>query len=149
MRFLPPTGSRNGTEETIFFRLFDFNSKSMNLSVVKFRWHENRWESAVQTTEIHPYLKKDIEATLKSAGFSKFTSYRNFNYEDYDPNGMDLIIVAEKKGVLKGRSTPPSRRVRPLASGAPPKPTPPKPAAKKPAKAVGKKSVPTGKLKRK
>src|SRR4029079_9625175 len=44
MRFLPPPGSRNGTEETIFFRLFDFNSKSMNLSVVKFRWHENRWE---------------------------------------------------------------------------------------------------------
>ena len=44
LRFMPPTGSRNGTEETFFFRLLDFCPKAIDYSVVKFRWHENRWD---------------------------------------------------------------------------------------------------------
>src|SRR4030095_7827009 len=60
-RFMPPTGSRNGTEETLFFRVLDFHPKTLNFNVVKFRWHENRWESSVQTTELHPCLKKELE----------------------------------------------------------------------------------------
>jgi SAM-dependent methyltransferase len=112
-RFSPPVGSRNGTEETLFFRLLDFNPKSLNLSVAKFRWHENRWESSVYTTEIFPYLKKEIEAALRSVGFAKFESYRNFNFEDYDPNGSELILIAHKKGVLKSKNS--SRREKAAA----------------------------------
>jgi glycine/sarcosine N-methyltransferase len=114
-RFAPPTGSRNGTEETIFFRLLDFLPKSLNFSIVKFRWHENRWESSVHTTQIYPYLKKELESTLRSVGLTKFTCYRNFNFEDYDPNGMDMIIVAEKKGVLKSKLASSVRRDKPVA----------------------------------
>jgi len=124
-RFTPPTGSRNGTEETLFFRLLDFNPKSLNLSIARFRWHENRWESSVHTTEIYPYLKKELESVLKSVGFAKLESYRNYNFEDYDPNGSDLILIAQKKGVLKSRNS--SRREKPA-----PKPEPNlKTAAKK------------------
>jgi SAM-dependent methyltransferase len=118
-RFTPPTGSRNGTEETLFFRLLDFNPKSLNLSIAKFRWHENRWESSVYTTEIHPYLKKELESALKSVGFAKLDSYRNYNFEDYDPNGSDIILIAQKKGVLKSRNS--SRREKLAAR---PEPTP-------------------------
>ena len=103
-RFTPPTGSRNGTEETLFFRLLDFNPKTLDLSIAKFRWHENRWESSVYTTEIHPHLKKELESVLKSVGFAKLDSYRNYNFEDYDPNGSDIILIAQKKGVLKSRN---------------------------------------------
>lgn len=112
-RFTPPTGSRNGTEETLFFRLLDFNPKSLNLSIAKFRWHENRWESSVHTTEIYPYLKKELESVLKSVGFAKLESYRNYNFEDYDPNGSDLILIAQKKGVLKSKIS--SRREKPVS----------------------------------
>lgn len=108
VRFTPPTGSRNGTEETLFFRLLDFNPKSLNLNVAKFRWHENRWESNVYTTEIYPHSKKELESALKSAGFGKLEFYRNYNFEDYDPNGSDLILIGQKKGILKSRN--PSRR---------------------------------------
>jgi len=112
-RFTPPTGARNGTEETLFFRLLDFNPKSLNLSIAKFRWHENRWESSVHTTEIYPHLKREIESILKSVGFSKSEAYRNYNFEDYDPNGSDLILIAQKKGVLKSRNS--SRRDKPTS----------------------------------
>jgi len=104
LRFVPPTFSRNGTEETLFFRVLDYGPKSVNLSVVRYYWHENRWDTNVLTTVIHPHLKKEIEKPLKSAGFNKLSFYRNFNFEDYDPNGQELILVAEKKGVLKGRT---------------------------------------------
>jgi SAM-dependent methyltransferase len=110
-RFAPPIGSRNGTEETLFFRLLDFNPKSLNLNVAKFRWHENRWESSVYTTEVFPYLKKELESALKSVGFAKLESYRNYNFEDYDPNGSDVILIAQKKGVLKSKTS--SRREKP------------------------------------
>jgi hypothetical protein len=69
--------------------------------VVKFHRRENKWESSVQTTEIYPYYKNDLESMLKAVGFKKLEFYRNFNFEDYDKNGTDLIIIAEKKGVLK------------------------------------------------
>ena len=118
-RFTPPTGSRNGTEETLFFRLLDFNPKTLNLSIAKFRWHENRWESSVYTTEIHPYLKKELESALKSVGFAKLDSYRNYNFEDYDPNGSDIILIAQKKGVLKSKNS--ARREKPASR---PEPTP-------------------------
>ena len=100
-RFMPPTGSRNGMEETLFFRMLDFQEKGVNYSVVKFHRRENRWDSSVETTEIFPYYKSELESMLKAVGFKKLESYRNFSFEDYDKNGQDLIIVAEKKGTLK------------------------------------------------
>jgi len=108
IRFTPPTGSRNGTEETLFFRLLDFNPKSIDYSIVTFHRHENRWDSMVRTTEIFPYLKGELESVLKTVGFRKMDFYRNFNFEDYDKNGSDLIVVCEKKGTLKGKSFPKS-----------------------------------------
>src|SRR5207249_10034382 len=102
---MPPTGSRNGSEETLFFRLFDFNPKSIDFSIVKFHRHENKWDSTVQTTEIYPYLKSELENLLKAVGFKKLDFYRNYNFEDYDKNGPDLIVVGEKKGVLKAKQS--------------------------------------------
>jgi len=103
VRFMPPTGSRNGTEETLIFRLFDFNPKSIDFSIVKFHRHENKWDSTVQTTEIYPYFKNELESLLKAVGFKKLDFYRNYNFEDYDKNGPDLIVVGEKRGVLKSK----------------------------------------------
>jgi glycine/sarcosine N-methyltransferase len=152
-RFSPPTGSRNGTEETLFFRLLDFNPKSHNLSIAKFRWHENRWESSVYTTEIYPYRKKELESALKSVGFAKLDSYRNYNFEDYDPNGSDIILIAQKKGVLKSKN---SLRREKLAPRSEPnlkpvvkKEPPPKAVASQPLKAKPHKSGAKSPAKRK
>ena len=125
LRFIPPTFSRNGSEETLFFRLLDYGPKSVNLNLVKYHWRENRWETTVQTTAIYPHFKKELEKPLKSFGFSKISCYRNFNFEDYDPNGQDLIIVAEKKGVLKGRTFS-AKSEKPKKETALPKTTSPK-----------------------
>src|SRR5262245_43135636 len=87
----------------LFFRLLDFNPKTLDFSVVTFHRHENRWDSVVRTAEIFPYFKSDIEGLLRGVGFKKMDFYRNFNFEDYDKNGPDLIVVCEKKGTLKGK----------------------------------------------
>jgi hypothetical protein len=136
-RFTPPTGSRNGTEETLFFRLLDFNPKTLNLSIAKFRWHENRWESSVYTTEIHPYAKKELESALKSVGFAKLDAYRNYNFEDYDPNGSDIILIAQKKGVLKSKNSARREKLvsRPEPAAKPPKKELPSKAVAQPSKA--------------
>src|SRR5206468_10789643 len=63
----------------------------------------NRWDSIVRTAEIFPYFKNELEGLLKAVGFKKMDFYRNFNFEDYDKNGTDLIVVCEKKGTLKGK----------------------------------------------
>src|SRR5437773_10452686 len=56
-----------------------------------------------QTTEIYPYFKNELESLLKAVGFKKLDFYRNYNFEDYDKNGPDLIVVGEKRGVLKSK----------------------------------------------
>jgi len=104
IRFLPPSGNRNDGEETVFFRMLDFNPKSIDLSVVKHYRHENNWELTVHSTQIYPHYKKDLENLLKLVGFNKFHCYRNFNFEDYDTTGKDLLIVAQKQGALKPRT---------------------------------------------
>jgi hypothetical protein len=63
-------------------------------------------------------------------GLARFTCYRNFNFEDYDPNGMDLIIVAEKKGVLKSKVASALRRDKPIFRSGTTKAKPPTPVAK-------------------
>jgi hypothetical protein len=85
--------------------LLDFNPKSIDFSIVTFHRHENRWDSIVRTAEIFPYFKGDLEGLLRKVGFKKMDFYRNFNFEDYDKNGTDLIVVCEKKGTLKGKLT--------------------------------------------
>jgi SAM-dependent methyltransferase len=112
-RFMPPTGSRNGMEETLFFRMLDFQEKVVNFNVVKFHRRENRWDTATETTEIYPCYKSDLESMLKTVGFKKLESYKNFSFEDYDKNGQDLVIVAEKKGVLKSSQKKRHSRISP------------------------------------
>ncbi len=103
IRFMPPSGTRNGGDETLFFRVLDFRRKSIDYSVVKHRRHANKWQLTVHSTEIFPHYKKELEDLLQSVGLKKFRCYRNFNFEDYDATGSDLIIVAEKKGSLKSQ----------------------------------------------
>lgn len=110
VRFLPPSGNRNGGEETVFFRVLDFNPKSVDLSVVKHFRHENKWELTVHSTEIYPHYKKDLEKLIKSVGFKNLNCYRNFNFEDYDTTGRTLLIVAQKQGTLKPRTPRTPRR---------------------------------------
>jgi SAM-dependent methyltransferase len=100
-RFQPPITSRNGADETLFFRLLDFTPKTAEYSVVRFHRHENLWTNNVHTTEIYPYLKTDLESNLKTAGFKEIQLYRNFNFEDFDKSSTELVLVAHKKGVLK------------------------------------------------
>lgn len=118
-RFMPPSGSRNGTEETLFFRMLDFGAKAVNYNVVRFHRRENRWDSTVETTEICPYYKVDLETMLKAVGFKKMEFYKNFSFEEFDKVGQDLVIVSEKKGVLKS-----SQKRRPTRSFASVKPKP-------------------------
>ncbi len=116
-RFLAPIINRSGIDETIFSRVLDFAAKSLEYTIVKFHKHENQWNSQVLTTEIFPYLKTDLEAMLKGAGFKEINAYRNFNLEDFDKNGPEVIFVAHKKGVLKPEK---KKNSTPLKKPAPP-----------------------------
>ena len=126
--------------------------RALNLSIAKFRWHENRWESSVYTTEIYPYLKRELESALKSVGFAKLDAYRNYNFEDYDPNGSDIVLIAQKKGVLKSKNSGRRDKLasRPEAATKPArKELPSKPAAAQPSKAKAQKPKEKTRAKRK
>jgi SAM-dependent methyltransferase len=104
IRFLPPIISRNGIDETLFLRFLDLNPKSIDFNIVRFHKHENQWSNSTLVTEIYPYNRQDIESLLKGAGFKEIAAYQNFNFDDFDKNGSELILVARKKGTLKGQS---------------------------------------------
>ena len=97
IRFLPPNLPPNLVNKTLFFKTLDFSRSSIILNLTKHAWHENKWAVSTFSTKIMPYTKKEIELLLRSAGLKKIKSYQNFNFEDYDVNESNLILIASKE----------------------------------------------------
>ncbi len=105
IRFLPPSLPPNLISETQYFKTLDYSRGSFILNLTKYAWHENKWAVSNFSTKITPYTKQDIETLLKLAELKQIQSYQNFNFEDYDVNETNLILVA-KKEIGKERKLP-------------------------------------------
>jgi 2-polyprenyl-3-methyl-5-hydroxy-6-metoxy-1,4-benzoquinol methylase len=97
IRFLPPSLPPNLMSETQYFRTLDYTKGSFILNLTEHAWYKNKWAVSNFSTKITPYTKKELETLLKLAGLKQIQSYQNFNFEDYDVNETNLILVARKE----------------------------------------------------
>ena len=97
IRFLPPILPPDLMSETQYFKTLDYSRGSFILNLTEHAWHKNKWAVSNLSTKITPYTKKEIETLLKLAGLKQIQSYQNFNFEDYDVNETNLILVAKKE----------------------------------------------------
>jgi SAM-dependent methyltransferase len=94
-RFMPPQSHRDGDEERLFLRFYDFHLNTITFNMIRL-WRRNEgWEQAVESTELRPILSHELHTGLVSAGFGDTTLYGGYDQVAFDPKqSHDLITVS-------------------------------------------------------
>ena len=94
-RFMPPQSHRDGDEERLFLRFYDFHRNTITFNMVTL-WRSNEaWGQAVESTELRPILSQELQTGLALAGFGKTELYGGYHQAAFDSEqSNDLITVS-------------------------------------------------------
>jgi glycine/sarcosine N-methyltransferase len=96
-RFMPPQSVREGDDEWVFVRFYDFHQETITFNMVRLRRAGEGWTQAVESTELRPIFQDDLAASLTAAGLGHFTFHGSYDGTAFDPaQSGDLIAVARK-----------------------------------------------------
>jgi SAM-dependent methyltransferase len=96
-RFMPPQTHRDGDQEWLFLRFYDFHEGTITFNMIRLRRTEQGWEQGVESTELRPVLHQDLANGLKVAGFEQVLLYGSYDGSAFDPaQSGDLIAVATR-----------------------------------------------------
>jgi SAM-dependent methyltransferase len=96
-RFMPLQSHRNGKDECLFVRFYDFHDELVTFNFLRLRRAAEGWVQEVQSTELRPIFRADLEAALVAAGFGDVAVYGGYDGSTFDPRRSgDLIAVARR-----------------------------------------------------
>lgn len=96
-RFMAPQVHREGDQEWVFVRFYDFHPKTLTFNMVRLRRDHGGWQQDVQATALRPIFQRDLGLGLAEAGFSQVTFYGDYQRAPFDAEESgDLIAVAQK-----------------------------------------------------
>jgi SAM-dependent methyltransferase len=94
-RFMPPQSHRQGEEEWLFLRFYDFHPETVTFNMVRLHRTGEGWTQDVQSTELRPIFRDDLAAALAAAGLSELSFYGSYDGSAFEPSRSgDLIAVA-------------------------------------------------------
>jgi len=94
-RFMGPQSQREGDDEWLFVRFYDFHDGTITFNMVRLRRTEEGWVQDVESTELRPIFGQDLAASLAPAGFGQVAFYGGYDSSPYDPaRSGDLVAVA-------------------------------------------------------
>ena len=94
-RFMPPQAHRDGDQEWLFLRFYDFHEGTLSFNMIRLRRTEQGWEQDVESTELRPLLRDELASGLEAAGFEPVLFYGSYDGSAFDPTQSgDLIAVA-------------------------------------------------------
>lgn len=96
-RFMPPQSHREGGEEWVFVRFYDFHEATLTFNMLRLQRTAEGWTQDVQSTELRPVFRDELGAALSKAGFGEFSFYGGYDGPAFDvARSGDLIAVATK-----------------------------------------------------
>jgi glycine/sarcosine N-methyltransferase len=96
-RFMPPQWHRDGDDEWLFVRFYDFHQDKADFHMIRLRRTEKTWVQDVASTELRPIFREDLAAALAKAGFGDVAFYGGYDGSGFDlERSGDLIAVARK-----------------------------------------------------
>lgn len=97
-RFMEPQSCRDGDDEWLFVRFYDFHKDTITFNMLRLRRTGEGWGQDVQSTELRPIFRDDLAAALAGAGFGGVAFYGSYDRSAFDPKcSGDLIAVAQKR----------------------------------------------------
>jgi SAM-dependent methyltransferase len=101
-RWMEPQAHREGAEERIFVRFYDFDPDGLitfNILTLK-REGTGGWAQQTTATRLRPLLEAELRAALASAGFGEITSYGNMSGAQFDAETSGNLVVVARKNSL-------------------------------------------------
>jgi glycine/sarcosine N-methyltransferase len=94
-RFMPPQSHRQGEDEWLFLRFYDFYPETVTFNMIRLHRTGGAWAQDVQSAELRPIFRDDLAAALVAAGFRNLSFYGSYDGSAFEPNQSgDLIAVA-------------------------------------------------------
>jgi len=98
-RWMPPQAFREGEEQWVFQRFYDFESTSLirfNM-VTLTRKGDSAWQSRVDSTLLRPLVREELEKEIQAAGFTRHCAFGNLNGDQFDPQTSENLILITRK----------------------------------------------------
>jgi hypothetical protein len=93
-RFMEPQSHRDGDQEQIFLRFYDYYEETIAFNMIRLRRKEEGWAQDVESTELRPIFRDDLAAALTGAGFGTVVFYGGYDGSAFADESSDLIAVA-------------------------------------------------------
>ncbi len=99
-RWMDPQGYREGEDEWLFLRFYDFGSGGkllFNLLTLR-REGAGAWTQQVVSTRLWPMVRKDLAAALDGAGFGEIAWWGDMQGAPFDPDcSPNLVVTARRR----------------------------------------------------
>jgi glycine/sarcosine N-methyltransferase len=103
-RWMEPQMHREGRDEWIFLRLYDFETTGLlAFHVITLRRHaDGPWEQTIRSTQLRPQTQVELVQALTSCGYGKLASYGDMSGSTFDPIGSSNLVVVARAPTLRG-----------------------------------------------
>jgi SAM-dependent methyltransferase len=97
-RWMEPQGRREGENEWLFLRFYDFEPDGLlNFNIITLRREgTGGWSQQVTTTRLRPLLQAELTAALAAAGFKEIASYGDMSGSRFDPETSGNLILTAR-----------------------------------------------------
>jgi len=99
-RWMEPQAHREGSQEWLFIRFYDFNPDgTLTFNVITLRRQgTGEWAQQVETTTLRPWLYGELSRAITAAGFGGLTCYGDMSGAPFDPESSgNLVMTANRE----------------------------------------------------
>ncbi len=83
-------------KDTEYIRFYDFHPV-LTFNILIVTWEGNKSNYKIQSTELYPYRKEELDMFLRKVGFEQFEYYGDMAFSPFDENNSsNLVLVARK-----------------------------------------------------
>ena len=99
-RWMEPQAHREGSQEWIFVRFYDFDPDGLitfNILTLK-REEPGGWTQQAVATRLRPLPQAELITALTGAGFTDLTSYGNMSGAPFEPGSSGNLVLTARRG---------------------------------------------------
>ncbi len=83
-------------KDTEYIRFYDFHPV-LTFNILIVTWEGSKSNYKLQSTELYPYRKEELDIILRKVGFKQFEYYGDMAFSPFDEdNSSNLVLVARK-----------------------------------------------------
>jgi glycine/sarcosine N-methyltransferase len=99
MRWMEPQAAREGGEEWIFLRFYDFEPDGMITFhiLTLHRVGEAEWQQTIRSTPLYPRLKAQMKTALEMSGFGEIAYYGDMTGAPFDVGSSGNLVIQARR----------------------------------------------------